>query len=93
MGLVFWLVFPGIALLVLECLIVSLTNVGIGRFVIPALAIAAFAITLLGSAAAMGWDSLGWGVLAMVAGSGLLGALFGLIFGQLFRHLRRRKPE
>lgn len=90
MGIVFWVVFPGIVLLVLEGLIVGLTNIDMGRFVIPALAGFAFLITLIGSASAAGWDSLGWGVLAMIAGSCLLGSLLGLGIGWLISRLRRR---
>lgn len=93
MDLLFWLIFPGIALLVLEGLLVGLTNIDMGRFVIPALAGFAFLITLIGSASALGWDSLGWGVLAMIAGSCLLGALLGLGTGQLFRRIKHSKKE
>lgn len=90
MGLFFWLIFPGIVLLVLEGLIAGLPNIDMGRFVIPVLAGAAFLITVIGCTAATGWDSLGWGVLSMSAGTGLLGSLLGLGIGQLFRRLRRR---
>lgn len=90
MGPFFWLIFTGIVLLVLEGLIVGLTNVDMGRFVFPVLAGFAFFITVMGCITATGWDSLGWGILSMIAGSGLLGSLLGLGIGQLFHRLKRR---
>lgn len=91
MDLVFWLAVPGAALLIFECLVVSLTDTRSGCFVLPAIAAVCFVFTLLGAASTTAWDSLGWGILSMVAGSGLLGCLLGGGIGFALRKMRQRK--
>lgn len=91
MGLIVWLVLPGLILLIAECLIIALTHVQKGCLILPVLAVAVFLLTLLGCEMASGWDEIAWGIYAMMAGSGLIGSLLGCGLGWLFRYLRRRK--
>jgi len=91
--LVLWLILPGLVLLIAEGLIVSLTIAEKGCLVLPILAVVTFLLTLLGCETASGWDNLAWGIYAMMAGSGVIGALLGGGIGLLVRVLLRRKAR
>lgn len=76
-----WLLLPCVILFVVEVLLVARTELRAGCFVVPGLAAAAALIAWLESTATPGWDGLEWGIYAVLAASGLIGALLGGLLG------------
>lgn len=90
-GLLALFAAPGVVFLVIELLIVARTNTVGGCFVPIGIAVFLLLLMWVEYSTATGWDTLGWWVLMILAGSALAGSLLGGGVGVIFRILRRRK--